>query len=99
MLRKQILVDGIEGMQGETSELTPKLLVAKANLTIDLMANLDLDSTSNKPVNAKIVRARILNNKGVVLEAANEETAAWLRDPKRAKVFAAGIGSQAVLKN
>src|SRR5271155_5052426 len=32
MIRKQILIDGIEGTQGETNVLTPKLLVAKANL-------------------------------------------------------------------
>src|SRR5271155_2477705 len=51
--------------------------VAKANLAIDLMANLDPDSVANKPKDAKIVSAKVLSNKGVVFEAANEETATW----------------------
>ena len=98
MIRKQILVDGIEGVQNGTEGLTPKLLVAKANLAIDLMSNLDPDATGDKPINAKIVSAKVLSNKGVVFETADENTAKWLRDEKRAIAFAAGIGSQASLK-
>src|SRR5271155_67219 len=98
MIRKQILIEGIEGTQGETNVLTPKLLVAKANLAIDLMANLDPDSVANKPKDAKIVSAKVLSNKGVVFEAANEETATWLKTERRAKAFTASIGSQANLK-
>ena len=99
MIRKQILIDGIEGIQSEANGLTPKLLVAKANLAIDLMANLDPDSITNKPKDARIVSAKVLSNKGVVFEAANEETATWLKTERRAKAFTAGIGSQANLKN
>src|SRR5271155_1751026 len=98
MIRKQILIDGIEGTQSETNELTPKLLVAKANLAIDLMANSDPDSITNKPKNAKIISAKVLSNKGVVFEATNEETATWLKTERGAKAFTASIGSQANLK-
>ena len=96
MMRRQILMDGIETSQSDSTTLTPKLLVAKANLAIDLMENRDHDTSSDKPKEAKIVSAKILGNKGVVLETANEETATWLR--RHTKDFAAGMGSQAALK-
>jgi len=98
MLRKQILVDGIEGIQDGTEGLTPKLLVTKANLAIDLMAVLDPETSSDKPKDAKIVSARVLSNKGVILEAINEDTATWLRGEKSARAFTASISSQAHLK-
>ena len=98
MLRKQILVDGIEGVQEGTEGLTPKLLVAKANLAIDLMAVLDPETNTNKPRDAKIVSAKILGNKGVILEAIDEQTATWLRDEKSARAFTASISSQAHIK-
>jgi hypothetical protein len=97
MMRKQILVDGIELTQSDSTTLTPKLLVAKANLAIDLMEDLSDDKASNKPKGAKIISAKLLGNKGVVFETTNDETAAWLR--KKAKDFTTGMGSQATLKD
>jgi hypothetical protein len=97
MMKKQILIDGIEGIQNDSTELTPKLIVAKANLAIELMEDPDSESHSAKPQEAKIVSAKILSNKGVILEALNEETAAWLRH--RAVDFVKGMGSQASLKD
>ena len=97
MMKKQILIDGIEGVQNFPIVLTPKLIVAKANLAIDLMDDPTSDTDADKPQEAKIVSAKILNNKGVVLEASSEETANWLRS--RAKDFAKGMGSQATIKD
>ena len=97
MMRKQILIDGIEGPQSNNTELTPKLLVAKANLAINLIENPNPDALTDKPDGAKIISAKMLGNKGVVYEATSEEAAAWLR--KRAKDFTASIGSQATFKN
>ena len=97
MMRRQILIDGIQISQSDSTSLTPKLLVAKANLAIDLMEDCDQDTPSSKPKEARIVSAKILGNKGVVLETSNEETVTWLRG--RAKDFAAGMGGQAALKD
>ena len=49
MMRKQVLIDGIEGTQSNDTELTPKLLVAKANLAIDLIENSNPDAVTDKP--------------------------------------------------
>jgi hypothetical protein len=96
MMKIQILIDSIEGVQSDSTELTPKLIVAKANLAIELMEDPDSETLSVKPQEAKIVSAKILSNKGVVLEVSNEETAVWLRH--RAVDFAKGMKSQAALK-
>ena len=97
MLRKQILIDGIEGTQNSNTELTLKLLMAKANLAINLTENSNPDAVTNKPSEAKIVSAKMLDNKGVVYEATSKEAAASLK--RRARDFTAGIGSQAMLKS
>jgi len=87
MFRKQILVNGIEVIQDRTKGLTPKLLVAKANLAINLMLNLNSIATTDKHKNAKIVSAKILSNKDVIFKTVNKGTAIWLSNKKEVKAF------------
>lgn len=100
--RRQILIDGVEGMENTTAGLKPKEIVAKANIAIEKMRKEEEAAGDEHeflyPEEVKCISAKILRNGGVILEMATEETAEWIRSEKGRKEFEAGFGASAAVK-
>jgi len=100
--RKQVLIDGVEGIERATEGLAPKEIVAKANLAIEKMR---LEEGMEEEVfmntgegEVRCVAAKVLKNGGVVLEMATEEVAEWIKGEKGKKAFVESFGASAMLK-
>ena len=89
--RRQIILDGDDATKEQTGQLTPKVLIAKANLALDKLEK-DLEEAlqeddNERPEDTKFVAARILKNGGVLFEMSNETAAEWLKQKKISKAF------------
>ena len=89
--RRQIILDGDNATKDQTSQLTPKVLIAKANLALDKLEK-DIEATlqednNKRPEDTKFVAARILKNGGVLFEMSNENAAEWLKQKEISKAF------------
>jgi len=89
--RRQIILDGDDAMKDQTSQLTPKVLIVKANLALDKLEK-DIEATlqednNERPEDTKFVAARILKNGGVLFEMSNENAAEWLKQKEILKAF------------
>ena len=93
--RRQILLDGIEGVKTAANSLTERELVEKANLVLEGMGIM----ASDKPMGMKFVTAKKLRNGGVVLEMDSEAAANWLRRKDVRSRFAESFGGSAQIKD
>ena len=89
--RRQIILDGDDATREQTSQLTLKVLVAKANLTLDKLEK-DMEETlqedgDERPEDTKFIAAHILKNGGVLFEMSNKNTAEWLKQKQISKAF------------
>lgn len=89
--RRQIILDGDDATKDQTSQLTPKVLITKANLALDKLEK-DIEATlqednNERPEDTKFVAARILKNGGVLFEMSNENAAEWLKQKEISKAF------------
>ena len=93
--RRQILLDGIQGVRTATDGLTERELVEKANLALEGMGI----RGSDKPVGTKFVAAKKLRNGGVVFEMDSEKAAEWVRKKDVRGIFAESFGGSAQVKD
>ena len=89
--RRQIILDGNEATKEQTSQLTPKVLIEKANLALDkLEKRMDealQEDDNERPKDAKFVAARILKNGGILFEMSFETAVEWLKQKEITKAF------------
>jgi hypothetical protein len=77
--RRRVLIDGLEGVQSATGDLNPKEIVEKANIALEA-ARVRTDGNGTELEKKPLaVAAKRLENGGVVIEMASEETAEWVR--------------------
>ena len=97
--RRRILIDGIEGVQSAAGGLTPKELVEKAKIAL-AAARADTEGNGVEPEKDPIaVAARILENRGVVVEMESEEEADWVRMEDVRQAFEKNFGRSAKVKD
>jgi len=93
--RRQILLDGIEGVKMVADGLTERELVEKANLALEGMGIM----ASDKPTGTKFVAAKKLRNRGVIFEMDSEMAANWLKKKDVQGTFAGSFGGSAQIKD
>jgi len=78
--QRHIIFDGNDGLANK--KLTPKEMIAKANLAINQIATEEGEDiyVGGKPQRGQFIAARTLKNGGVLLEMESEEGADWLKD-------------------
>jgi len=89
--RKQIIMDGDDASKEQTTKLTPKELVLKANLALEKldadMADTLQENNNERPDGTKFVAARILKNGGILFEMESEIGAQWLKQDEITRGF------------
>jgi len=83
--RRQFILDGDESLA--SNELTPKEMLAKANLALEQLKHDNETNGIEHPEGAKFIAVRALKNGGVLLEMDSEEGADWLRDEDITKEY------------
>ena len=96
--RRKIIIDGIEGVKSSTEGLTPKQLVEKANMMLQLLEDEGDWDENTKPNGIKFVTAQTLKNGGVLYEMEHEEAATWVRSPGNRARFESLFGGSVKVK-
>jgi len=96
--RRKIIIDGIEGVKSATEGLTPKQLVEKANITLQLLEDEGDWDENTKPSGMKFITAQTLKNGGVLYEMEDEQAATWIRAPGNRARFESLFGGSVKVK-
>lgn len=96
------MVDGAVGAESATANLTPNVIVTKANLALESIEETTDWSAENsllRPSKTAFVAAQKIANGGTVLEINTREAADWLRQPAISKEFEQKFGGSVTLKS
>ncbi|KIK02007.1 hypothetical protein K443DRAFT_122095 [Laccaria amethystina LaAM-08-1] len=93
--RRQILLDGIQGVRTAVDGLTERELVEKANLALKGMSIW----ASDRPAGTKLMVVKKLRNGGVVFELESEKAAEWVKKKDVREIFVESFGGSAQIKD
>jgi len=96
--RRKIIINRIKGVKSSTEGLTPKQLVEKANMTLQLLEDKGDWDKNTKPNGMKFVTAQTLKNGGVLYEMEHEEAVTWVRSPGNRARFESLFGGSVKVK-